>query len=89
MRERCAVRGYLAHEKLPTIRQSYKSYRKLHGSGIVSWMQLKMMTLAEFAKLEESTLHPTPYNLHPKPYTLHPYPKSTLHPTLYTLHRKP
>eukprot|EP00960_Hanusia_phi_P055731 763051-Hanusia_phi.AAC.2 len=32
---------------------SYKAYRRLSGTSVVDWTQLKNMTLAEFAKLEE------------------------------------
>ena len=39
-------------EQRDKLNQTYRKYRKTHNTSIVSWMQLKTMTLAEFARLE-------------------------------------
>lgn len=40
-------------EQRDKLNDAYRSYRKTHSTSVISWMQLKTMTLAEFARLEK------------------------------------
>ena len=40
-------------EQRDRLNDAYRSYRKTHSTSVISWMQLKTMTLAEFARLEK------------------------------------
>jgi len=39
-------------EQRDKLNETYRNYRRMHNTSIISWVQLKTMTLAEFARLE-------------------------------------